>query len=273
MGSQWDYLLENLGEWQGSFTRLAPDGTLLEVTPSVVILEGLDNNTEIRQTIRYLSPNSPIDEKILRYRTVNRSVLFFESGAFSQGSMQWGPFSEFGAELGLKVGDRRLRLIESYDKASELNSLTLIRETRAGTTPDERPPLTVEQLVGVWQGKATTLCPDWRPPIEFATRLEVTRVDADTLRQCLGLGDYVLRSSARIEGSRLIFEESELPTQLLLLPDGGSAHCPIAIKPRQSFVLEVGWLIDPNHRQRLVRRYDATGAWVSLTLIQEEKVS
>lgn len=273
MRSQWDCLLENLGEWQGSFTRFAPDGTLLEVIPSVVILEGLDNNTEIRQTIRYLPSDAPASERVLLYRTVNRSVLFFETGAFSQGSMQWGPFSDFGAELGLKAGDRRLRLIETYDKTSTLSHLTLIRETLAGTEPRDRPPLSVEQLVGTWQGEAQTHYPDWRPPTEFSTRLEINLLDTQTLSQCLSFGDYVLRSNARIDGSRLIFEDSDLPTQILLLPDGASAHCPIAIKPRQSFVLEVGWLIDPTHRQRLVRRYDGTGAWVSLTLIQEEKIA
>ncbi|MGD1897244.1 MAG: hypothetical protein ACFB16_09880, partial [Phormidesmis sp.] len=35
--------------------------------------------------------------------------------------------------------------------------------------------------------------------------------------------------------------------------------------------LEVGWLIDRHTRQRLIRRYDAEGAWVSLTLVTEQK--
>lgn len=40
MRSQWDCLLENLGEWQGSFTHFAPDGIALKEIPSVVILAG-----------------------------------------------------------------------------------------------------------------------------------------------------------------------------------------------------------------------------------------
>ncbi|MGH2415734.1 MAG: DUF3598 family protein, partial [Microcystaceae cyanobacterium] len=45
MSAQWQYLLKNLGEWQGSFTRFSPQGLLIEDTPTVVSLEGRDNNT------------------------------------------------------------------------------------------------------------------------------------------------------------------------------------------------------------------------------------
>ncbi|MBD0363613.1 MAG: DUF3598 family protein, partial [Coleofasciculus sp. C3-bin4] len=100
MPSQWECLLKNLGEWQGSFTRFSSQGEQLEDTPSVVSLEGLNENQTIRQTLRFLPPDQPVDEKVLEYSSLNRSVLFFENGAFSQGSMQWAPFSEFGAELG-----------------------------------------------------------------------------------------------------------------------------------------------------------------------------
>ncbi|MEM7712097.1 MAG: DUF3598 family protein, partial [Cyanobacteria bacterium P01_A01_bin.68] len=52
MMSQWNALFKNLGEWEGSFTRLSPQGELLQDTKSVVSLEGLNNNQTIRQTIR-----------------------------------------------------------------------------------------------------------------------------------------------------------------------------------------------------------------------------
>ncbi|WP_246275551.1 DUF3598 family protein, partial [Brasilonema bromeliae] len=52
MRSQWESLLKNLGEWQGSFTRISPQGEILEDVPSVVSLQGLNNNQTIRQTIR-----------------------------------------------------------------------------------------------------------------------------------------------------------------------------------------------------------------------------
>jgi hypothetical protein len=48
-------------------------------------------------------------------------------------------------------------------------------------------------------------------------------------------------------------------------PDVYPSHSP--------FLLEAGWLISDNLRQRLIRRYDERGGWVSLTLVTERKIS
>jgi hypothetical protein len=45
------------------------------------------------------------------------------------------------------------------------------------------------------------------------------------------------------------------------------------VKSGHFFVLEVGWLILPNQRQRLVRSYNDKGEWVSLTLVTEQRVT
>ena len=185
MTSQWECLLKNLGEWQGSFTRISPQGEQLEDIPTVVSLEGLNNNQTIRQIIRRLPPGQPVNEKVLEYSSLNRSTLFFENGAFSQGSIQWGPFSEFGAELGLIESDRRLRLVQLYNKDGQLERLTLIREKLAGTNTPERPPLTVEQLLGEWLGEAVTIYPDWRSPDTYPTRLKIDHQDTNRIVQQL----------------------------------------------------------------------------------------
>jgi hypothetical protein len=142
MQSQWHCLLKNLGVWQGSFARFSPTGEWREETPTIVSLEGLNDDQTVRQTIQRYAPMVeagspwqaavPIDEKVLEYSSLGRGVLFFEDGAFSQGSMQFAPFSEFGAELGLIAGDRRLRLVQLFDRESQLAQLTLIREQCAG---------------------------------------------------------------------------------------------------------------------------------------------
>lgn len=100
--SQWQSLLQNLGAWQGSFTRLSPQGKVQANIPTLVTLTGINNNQTIRQTIQYFDSDTGglEQEKVLEYQSLSRSVLFFENGAFSQGSIQFGPFSEFGAELG-----------------------------------------------------------------------------------------------------------------------------------------------------------------------------
>ena len=276
MRSQWDCLLQNIGEWQGSFTRFSPRGEQLEDTPTVVSLETLNDHKTMRQTIRRLPPNQPVDEKVLEYSSLGRNILFLENGAFSLGSIQWGPFSEFGAELGLIEGNRRLRLVQMFDRTSQFERLTLIRERLAGTDTPERPPLTVEQLLGEWHGEAVTVYPDFRTSDTYPTVLKIHQENSDRLVQQLTFGAAnsvrTIASTAKIEGSILSFDQSALPTQVLLLPDGASSNCPLQIKPGHFFILEVGWLLQPNKRQRLVRTYNDKGEWINLTLVNEEKV-
>ncbi|WP_347239901.1 DUF3598 family protein [Oscillatoria sp. FACHB-1406] len=273
MSAQWENFLKNLGEWQGSFAAFSPEGELLGETPSVVSLIGSENNQKVSLTVRYLPPDEPPKEIALEYTQVAPKVLFFETGAFSQGSFQWGPYSEFGAEFGLIEGDRRLRAVMLYDRASQCNRITLIRERLPHSTTPDRPPLTVEQLAGTWEGQATTLYPDYRNPSVYPTRLSIAIENENRIQQKLEFGDRVVSSTGEIQGSRLLFNEGALPIQILLLPDGGSANCPQSIQRGHPFILEMGWLLEPQRRQRLIRSYNAKGEWMSLTLLEEQKVN
>ncbi|MFB2937162.1 DUF3598 family protein [Aerosakkonemataceae cyanobacterium BLCC-F154] len=272
MKSQWECLLENLGEWQGSFTRFSPRVELLADTPTLVSLEGLNNNQTIRQKIVRFLPTGEVAEQVLEYSSLGRGILFFENGAFSQGSIQIAPFSEFGAELGLIDRERRLRLVQLFNKNSELAEITLIREVLAGTQSAEIPNLTVEQLQGEWVGEAVTIYPDWRSPNTYPTHLKIYLNAAGNLVQKLSFADRTIESIAKIEGAILDFEQSPQKVQVLLLPDGVSATFPTQIKFGQSLFLEVGWLLSPNQRQRLIRSYNEKGEWVSLTLVTEKKM-
>ncbi|WAL60224.1 DUF3598 family protein [Thermocoleostomius sinensis] len=271
--SQWERLLLNLGAWQGSFSRFSPQGVLQEDTPTLVTLEGLNENQTIRQTIQLfsLATGELVQNKVLEYSSLSRSTLFFADGAFSQGSMQFAPFSEFGAELGFIQSDRRLRLVQLFDKDGHFSRLTLIREHRQHTPKTERPPLSVEMLLGNWQGTAITLYPDWRTPEGYVTSLQVHR-EGNLLRQQLTTPQWELVSTGEIAGSIVRFQQGHYPIQLLLLPDGASSNTPLTIPKGEPFFLEAGWLIAKNLRQRMIRRYDAKGGWVSLTLVTERKV-
>jgi Domain of unknown function (DUF3598) len=272
MKSQWECLLQNLGAWHGSFTRLSPQGDLLEDTPTLTSLEGLNQNRTIHHIVRRFTPD-PIDT-VLEYSSLGRGILLFENGAFSQGAIQFGPFSEFGAELGLIAGDRRLRLVQLFNRDSQLDRLTLIREKLPDSNTPERPALQVEDLVGEWQGEAVTLYPDWRNPDTYGTQLTVQR-QGDHLTQELrfGAGDtgHTILSTGTIAGSRITFGTGTKSIQVLLLPDGASSTGPIQIQSGQAFFLEVGWLLQPDLRQRMIRSYSDRGEWVSLTLVTEQK--
>jgi Domain of unknown function (DUF3598) len=270
--SQWQSLLQNLGAWQGSFTRLSAQGKVQEDIPSWVTLEGLEGDRTIRQTIQHFSQTGEmVYNRVLEYSDLGRSILLFETGEFSQGSIQQAPFVEFGAELGFIQGDRRLRVVELFDKESQLASFTLIREHRQHTPVAERPPLTVEALLGDWQGEAVTIYPDLQPSRRSATRLVIQR-EGDRLTQRLTTPEMDFTSTATIDGAILRFEQGKYPSQILLLPDGASANTPLTLPKGQPFFLEAGWLISETLRQRMIRSYDARGGWSSLTLVTERKM-
>jgi hypothetical protein len=271
--TQWQNLLRNLGAWEGSFTALSPQGEIQSDQPTLVTLEGLDDNKTVRQTIdRFSADRSEIIEhRVLEYQSLSRSILLFEGGAFSQGSLQFAPFDTFGAEFGFIWGQHRLRLVPLFNKDQLLASLTLIREHLQGQAPLDRPPLTPDQLVGQWQGEGVTIYPDWRST-PSVSRL-VVEIEGDWLHQRLTLPQMEIASSAQIQGSTLLFEQGKFPVEVLLLPGGASTNTPLMIPRGQPFFLEAGWLIEPNLRQRMIRSYDAQGSWGSLSLVTERRIS
>jgi hypothetical protein len=265
MNSQWKALLENLGEWEGSFTRLSPQGQLLEDTKSVVSLEGLNHNQTIRQIIR-LGEN----EKILEYSSLGKGIMFFENGAFSQGSIQLAPFSDFGAEFGFIHQNHRLRLVQLFDRSLNLDKFTLIREHKAKTQPSQRPVLTIDALLGEWVGEAATIYPDLQKPDIYPIKMNLHLDHSGHLTQSLSFANRTISSTATIKDSILFFEQNQV--QVLLLADGASVTSPLKAHLRQPLFLEVGWLINPNLRQRMFRSYNDKGEWISLTLVTERKI-
>ncbi|WP_157951207.1 DUF3598 family protein, partial [Cyanothece sp. BG0011] len=89
--------------------------------------------------------------------------------------------------------------------------------------------------------------------------------------QQLSFAGKTLTSTAEIEGNKLRFDKGDSSRQILLLPDGTSTNAPSKLELRKPFFLEVGWLANEKERQRLIRNYDATGAWTSSTLVIEHK--
>jgi len=267
MKSQWECFLENLGVWEGSFTNFSPQGTLLSDTPSCLSLEQLNGS----QTVRLTLTRSGRD-LVREFSSVGGGLLFFENGSFSEGLIQIGPFSEFGGELAFVHENRRLRLVQLFDKTGNLSGLTLIREHLAGTPAAERPPLQLDDLLGEWQGEAVTIYRDLRSPDIYSTTLKLQLDNTGRLIQSTSFAGRTITSSATIKGSIILFDENpEKQIQVLFLPDGASATSPLKVQLRQPLFLEAGWLIQPNLRQRMIRSYNDKGEWVSLTLVTEQK--
>ncbi|WP_377477635.1 MAG: DUF3598 family protein [Microcoleus anatoxicus] len=283
MVSQWENFLQNLGEWHGSFTQLSPRGEVVEDTPSIITLESLNERKTVRLKLRRFYPNPSgvgepeVRELVREYQNLGRDILFFENGAFCQGTIQIAPFSECGAEFGFVYNYRRLRLVQLYDTKGNLSTLTLIREQQPDKNVPERPPLTIDALLGEWHGEAVTMYPDWREPDCYATKLQLDLESGDRLVQKISFGTNAeaktIASTGTIEGSVINFKEGTTPMQVLLLPDGGSCTLPVQVELRKSVFFEAGWLVEPDLRLRMIRSYNEKGEWVSLTLVTERKVN
>jgi hypothetical protein len=275
MTINWENFLKNLGEWRGSFTKISTNGEILNSIPSILNLDADDNNQRVVFRIRRFDDSGydslPIQDYQQEYTSIGRHNIFFNTGSFCKGTLQLAPFTEFGAEYGFVDGDRRSRLVQLFDQQGKFSDLTLIREFRSGTEAKERPPLTVSQLIGNWSGKAHTFYSDLRPSETFSTNLEIKLTGNNHLEQKLSFGSQTISSIAKIENNKLIFNAEENTREILLLPDGISSNIPLQLPRRKPFILEAGWLVRENERQRLIRNYNEKGEWVSSTHVIEIK--
>ncbi|MEB3307285.1 MAG: DUF3598 family protein [Cyanobacteriota bacterium] len=252
LASQWQNFQRNLGEWRGNFTNLSPAGTVLDSSPSVLTLESLEEGRLVRFGLRRWAPGTaqaitggpadgvgePTREIQQDYRTLGRQVVFFASGSFCKGALQVAPGTAFGGEFGFIEADRRHRLVQLYGPDGNIQNLVLIREFRAGCGAEECGATTADQLLGSWRGEQATISADWPEPDLTSSGLELDQ--------------------ASLSG-------------LLLLPDGGFCRFPQRVSHREAFMLEAGWLPAPGRMERLIRRYDASGAWLSATREQLQR--
>lgn len=265
-GSQWSYFLKNLGVWRGVFSQFSSDGNLVKNTPSKLILASDDH-----QTVNFSVEREGSQPIVNQVTSLNRNILLFEDGHFAKGSQQFSPFAIFGAEYGYVRGDRRCRLVQLFNKKSELESVTLIKEFREGGEGVERQHLTIEQLEGEWRGEALTLYPDWRNTQPYETNLTLKR-EGNIFQQTLKTPFMSYTSEGVINNNVISFSKGSKENRVILLPDGASSTTPVKIENRHSFFLEFGWLVEENERLRLIRQYDEEGRWINITLVQEKKV-
>ncbi len=258
MGSQWENFLQNLGEWHGSFASLDASGTIVDSTPSILSLEQGEGQQLVHFKLRRFGSgldSPPTREFSQEVRSLGKQGVFFESGTFCKGSLQVAPGTAFGAEFGFVVGDRRHRLVQLHSPEGAFESLVLIREFRAGSGSSERPPLGADHLLGHWQGQAATIRAEWPEPDLAPCDLEVHRG-----------GDGSLILHTRIGAVEETWGGQSGP--LIRLPDSGYCLVPLQVSHREAFRVEAGWLPCPGKMERLIRRYDKSGAWISATWIR-----
>ncbi len=272
MKSQWECVLQNLGKWEGSFTLFSPQGELIEDIPSLISIQGIQDDRAIHLVLQRFYPIAGTTELVpktisLNFSTPNPGALFFETGAFSDGASLVLPSVKTIAEFCLIGIDRRLRIVQVFDPSYRLDRVTLIREQRQGADVPERPPLTIADLLGTWQGTAITHYADDRASTTNPTQSKFTMnedryqwIEADESIDLTVISDRLLQ-----------FDRANLSYQILLLPDSSYCLTPSQIDLGQPFYLEIGWIDLSGQRQRLVRRYDSSGTWHSATFITESQ--
>lgn len=285
--SQWDCIRQNIGTWHGSFVQFSPTGKQLKDTPSVLTLE----ETAVDQTMTLTLKRFPADEaeKVnqLTFTAPGPApyVYFFEDGSFAQGSAQWSSFGQFGTEVSLKVGDRRVRYVIMYQGTSHYTSqidyVTLICETQTDGTQLTESTLTAEQLLGQWTGTVEAIqstgemTTAGRSAWQFSNGTALfceeqfgsshhTLFVENTLQDTLASENVIQLSSVKDE---------PLDYQLMLLPNGAYCLLPKEIKQNAAFRIEAGWLSSQGIRHRFIRHYDSRGVWVDSTLVSDQKIT
>ena len=279
MKSQWQCIQQNIGTWQGSFTQFSPDGEQIKDTPSVLTLKETEADKTMQLTLeRWPSDGTP--------DVANRSfsapgpapyVYFFETGAFSQGSAQWRAFSQFGAEMSLKVGDRRSRFVIMYRSASEgiteLEYITLIRETQSGGTQFTETNTVPKQMVGKWTGISTVLFATMEPATAGTSQWILEDTALKSTHSFSDQSDTLfltLAASSAPTSCQPVVLKGDLDYQLMPLPNGTYCLIPCKIKKDTAFQIEVGWLRSDGERSRLIRYYDNRGVWMKSALIEDQ---
>ncbi len=279
MKSQWDCIRQNVGTWYGSFTQFSADGEQVKDTPSVLMLE----ETELDKKMQLTLERTPSGESTNTVRQTFSApgpapyVYFFESGAFSQGASQWSAFKQFGVEMSIKAGDRRVRFVVMYESTAEgtsrLDYVTLIRETREQDGQFEEPALWARSLFGQWKGKAEVLHAAMNPLSEsnsewqFEDSMLTSRERFDESEQSVSLSG----EAANLAAAGPVTLQGALPYQLMPLPNGTYCLTPQTIGKGEAFRVEVGWLRKEGARSRLIRYYNAQGVWTHTALIEDRR--
>lgn len=276
MGSQWDNFLKNLGTWRGSFTGMSLDGAIQSEVPSRLTLDLVDGDRDrVLFTLCRFGvgeDQAPTQQMSQVVDSLGRHALFFDTGSFSKGSMCLSSISPFIAEFGFIVGDRRMRMVQQYNDQFHFDQLVFIREFREGRNAQERPPLTVEQLLGTWEAEYYVHTPDFNPPTIKQSRMVLQR-EGDCLNYTLELEQKKLTAKAQIRGNQLLFTEGKIAQQMTLLPDGASLNVPPQLERKQAFFVEAGWLVSDHVRHRMMRNFNANGDWENSTFIIEKRVA
>lgn len=268
--AQWEYFLQNVGVWEGSYITYTMDGRVINEIPSCCHVETLNNQQHART---YLKRDGFPDLK-LEFSVLPKNIIYHQDGSYSQGKLNYAAYDDFACEFGLIHGSRRMRGSVLFDVVGYPGRVILIPEYQKDTEKSKSiKRFGAKDLLGKWEGFGTTIYLDGRPEVKYTTTVNYYIDEYQRLAQDEHVNGYHWQSSAQIKGQLLLFDnDSERIQKVVLLPGGASLSFPAKLQMRKPVYLEMAWLVEPYIRHRITRYYNQFGEWQEVSLVIEKKV-
>ncbi|MFN8534755.1 MAG: DUF3598 family protein [Dehalococcoidia bacterium] len=293
MTTYFEALCLNEGAWDGIWSYFRPPTPELPVpTPSnerrsTLIFERL-GPSQMRQTNRYAG----MADLVWEYQDTPERLEWFQVSAderkpgdpnfiaairtfaggmcFTSGYLRLMESLPFVCEQGIVEGDRKRRGMVMYDPAGSPTTLIAIRETRGQLTDDDHVSATLDDLLGEWQGDAQILRADGTPEERTPSRLQFDHDDG-VIRMMTSFGDLGISLTGTRDGESVMLSNGHrlgfLPGRLVL-----SYPQDIPAGSDRAFTVSLWWLPEPGRLRRMVRQYDASGAWLRSVLTNERRI-
>ena len=233
--------------WCGTWTRYAPDQTVLKSFQGVRNFIPNEDNTVITHTNHFTYADGRTEETqwqidkiscnhpdgMIHPASASGRALSFAAGANVWISKNLEPGKFFGGELFFKHQEWRTSIAMMYGGDRNLVGITQIREY-LGSFPERSPAPKVENLSGNWTGTKQSMTAD----------LSISAVE-------------------EIEG--LNIDPTQGKNETFFLPDRIVVNCPKQVQVGEEFQLVAGKLVADNLYKRLTVKYDNTGNFSQLT--------
>ena len=233
--AQWDAVCENLGDWNGTFTRY--DDRMMLISQSLSRLEFKQSTQDqcLDFRLRLWDVNQPLDggdatkEINLQLQSFSKDYIYFPGGAFCAATLAIDEEDIAKVEFSFIRSKRRHRQVFLFNRTQGVFQRTLIREANGMSAPLDGCLINASFLVGSWRVSQRTFTDQIWP------QSVVDQFDLDV--------------------------DQSLTQQLVLFHDNGAARLPSVDEISKTFAFESYWCCDSGRLQRSVIEYSADGTW------------
>lgn len=226
-----------IGDWHGIWTRHFLEGKASQSFKGIRSFSVSADGNEIKHQNHFIYADGKTESKVVGLYPKPHTTLsllgksfpvLFLDNSYSWGATELGADSPFGFEIGFRYEDRRASAAVLYNRASEVNQVTIVSE-HLGNLVEESATSSVSELSKInWVGRSKSILPD----------LTTTSPVSTEFYQLENLGEKYFT---------------------LYFNDGISISCPQKLEREKEFSLAVDWLIHPGLLQRGIRYFNSSG--------------